>query len=110
KLIGIFDHQVTVERQFSSFAQRSHDRRANGKIRQKVSVHDIDVDHRTAALGCAADLLRKAGEVRRQNRGCELNQPGLSREGYLWKFYHASRKRGRSQARPSGVQPTLRAT
>src|SRR5207249_10990496 len=70
KLVGIFDHQVTVERQFSSFAQRSNDRRANSKIRHEVTVHDIDVDHRTAALGCAADLLRKAGEVRRQNRRC----------------------------------------
>src|SRR5947207_13939091 len=67
KLVGIFDHQVTVERQFSSFAQRSNDRRANSKIRHEVTGHDIEVDHRTGPHGVAADLLRTAGEARRYN-------------------------------------------
>src|SRR5882724_1795737 len=45
-----------------------------------MTVHNIDMNDGTAAGGGSTDLVRQMGEIGRQNRGCEFNQPGLSRE------------------------------
>jgi hypothetical protein len=43
-----------------------------------MTVHNIHVDDRAAACRGSTNLVRQMGEVSRQNRGCEFNQPGFS--------------------------------
>jgi hypothetical protein len=49
------------------------------------------MDDRSAAFGRAADLLRQARKVSRQNRRCEFDQTWALGKGMLQKFYHADR-------------------
>jgi len=76
ELVRILDHEVTVEGQVGRLAQRLHQRRPHGQIGDKVAVHNIHMDNRATACCGVADLVRQMGEVSRQNRGCEFNQPG----------------------------------
>jgi hypothetical protein len=57
KFVGIFDHQVAVERQLRNFAQRLYDRRPNREIRNEVSIHHIHVDDTRSTFGGGAHLL-----------------------------------------------------
>src|ERR1700709_1268430 len=47
-LIRVFDHQVAIERKIGDLAQRLDDRRAQREVGDEVSVHDVDMDHRSA--------------------------------------------------------------
>jgi hypothetical protein len=69
EFIGIFDHQVAIKRQVGRLPQRLDHRRANGQIRYKMPIHDIDVDHGGAALGGAPDLVRQMSKIGRQYGG-----------------------------------------
>src|SRR5579883_117120 len=77
ELVRVFDHQVAIERQIRVLADRSHHWRANREIRDKMAVHHIQVHGRGSALGCRLNLVRKTGEVGRQNRRSKLDQ-GIS--------------------------------
>jgi hypothetical protein len=41
--LGVVDHEVAVEEEVGVRPQRTHDRRADGEVRNEVSVHHIDV-------------------------------------------------------------------
>jgi len=59
--IGIFDHQVAIERDFELFAQRAHDGRADGEVGNEVAVHDVEVQDGAATVD---GLLGVDGELR----------------------------------------------
>ena len=79
ELVRILDHQVAIERQLGHLAQGLHQRRSHGQVGHEMTVHDIHMDDCAAARGSVAHLVRQMGEVSRQNRGCEFNQPGPRR-------------------------------
>ena len=65
-LVWILYHQVAVQRKVRHRTQRLHHRRPKGDIRDKMSVHHIDVDDAsTASLGCL-HLIGEMSEVRGQ--------------------------------------------
>jgi hypothetical protein len=49
KVVGIFDHQVAVERQTGDLAQRLDHGGPHGEVGDKVPVHDVDMENRAAA-------------------------------------------------------------
>ena len=62
--VGIFDHEVNVQRQFGHFAQMFHHYRADRDIGYKMTVHDVHVDPiRAAFFRCfnVAFQVRKIG-------------------------------------------------
>jgi hypothetical protein len=65
KFVGIFNHQVAIERQVRNFSQRLYDRRPDGKIGDKMPIHNIDVDRRSAAVRGTLNLIRQTREIRR---------------------------------------------
>ena len=69
-LVWIFNHQVTVERQFRELPQALNDRRPNRHVGNKVPIHNVDMDDGPASVGGGLDLFRQMGEIGRQDRGC----------------------------------------
>ena len=61
--VRVFDHQVAIQWQISIFSQRLYNRRAHGEIGDKMSVHDIYMDHRATARAGSVDLLRQPGKI-----------------------------------------------
>ena len=77
KLVRILDHQVAVERQLRRLAQARHHRRSDRDIGHEMPVHDVDVDHRTAATLRRGNLVRKVRKICRQDRWKQLNHACL---------------------------------
>src|ERR1700759_547931 len=71
-LVGIFDHQVTVDRQADVFEQRLNDGQAEGQVRDEVIVHDVHVQP-VGGRGDGRGLVGEPGEVRGQDAGRDLN-------------------------------------
>ncbi len=67
--LGVFDHQVNVQRQFGGAAAGFHDDRPHGQVGDKMAVHHIHVDPVGAGRFTGGDLLPQAQEVRRQDGG-----------------------------------------
>jgi len=44
ELVGVLDHEMTIERQAGDFPQRSYDRRPDGEIRNEMAIHNVDVN------------------------------------------------------------------
>ena len=84
KKVRIFDHQMAIERQLGRLPQRLHQRRPHGEVGDKVAVHNIHMDDRATASRGIANLVRQVGEISRQNRGCEFDQPGFSQITLRW--------------------------
>jgi hypothetical protein len=59
---------VAIEREVGRFAQRLHDRRPDGQVRNEMAVHDVDVNHGCAAFDGTGNLLAEVGEVCREYR------------------------------------------
>ena len=72
KLLRDFHHQVYVQRFGRHPAQRAGHQRAKGDGGHKMPVHHVDVEHIDARGLGRADILTKAGKVRRQDRGAEF--------------------------------------
>ena len=76
---------MTIQRQRRRFAKRLDQRRANREIRHEVTIHDVNMDHTSAALRRPPDLIRKMREVSRKYRGCQLNQTWISPGNRVWR-------------------------
>src|SRR5215471_12818678 len=77
KFIRVFDHQVAVERQFRCSSQGLNYWWADSEVGHEVSIHDVDVNDGSSALGGGSYLLAQASEISRKNRRCQFDQQGL---------------------------------
>src|SRR5262249_42027025 len=68
-LVGIFDHQVDVERDARDFLDAGDDGDADRKVGDEMAVHYVAMEQRGPAIFNGADLFAQAREVRRQNGG-----------------------------------------
>ena len=59
--VGIFDHEMAIERNFELLAERANDGRADGEVGDEVAVHDVEVEDGAAAVD---GLLGFGGELR----------------------------------------------
>lgn len=57
------DHQVTVDGLFRHRSKGGHDQGADGKVRNKTTIHDVDVDPVGASSIDVSDLITQASEV-----------------------------------------------
>ena len=88
--IGLFDHQVDVERDPGDALERADDRRADGDVRHEVAVHDVDVNEVGAAALRRGDGAAERGEVGRQDGWGNLDRHRLTSieigsPGAIWK-------------------------
>jgi len=75
EVIGIFDHQVAVERDVADgFTQRGDYRRADGDVGDEVAVHDVDVKDGAAGVDGGLGLSAELGEVGGEDGWCEFDQ------------------------------------
>jgi hypothetical protein len=78
EVVGIFNHQVAIEgHTWDGFAQGGNDRRADGDVRNKMAIHDVDVEDRAAGVDGGLCLRAELSEVGGENRGCEFDQGAL---------------------------------
>ena len=68
------DHQVNVQRQRGGGTDGLHHGDADGDIGHEQAVHHVHMD----VIGGTDpfDITLEVGEIRRQNRGCDLNHGG----------------------------------
>mmetsp|Transcript_27071 Transcript_27071/g.77675 ORF Transcript_27071/g.77675 Transcript_27071/m.77675 type:complete len:244 (-) Transcript_27071:130-861(-) len=67
-LLGLDNHEVAVQKGVRQLLpQRVHDQGADGDVRDKAPVHDVDVDPVRPGLEHVVDLLAELGEVRGEN-------------------------------------------
>ncbi len=71
--IGIFDHEVHVERLLRGLAHRRDHDGADGQVGHEAAVHHVDVDVIGAGSVDRAHLFGEAAEVRGQNRRRDLD-------------------------------------
>ena len=62
-MVGIFDHQVNIERQARVARGRFHKGRTEGNVVHKMAIHHIAVNPIRAGLGDAFHLRTEAAEV-----------------------------------------------
>ena len=67
-LVRVRDHQMYVEHLVGRLAQALDDRSADGDIRYKVTVHNVNVNVLRACIGRDLDVACQIGEVSGQNR------------------------------------------
>ena len=78
EVVGIFDHQVTIERDVADgFAQRGDHRRADGDVGDEMAVHDVDMEDGAAGVDGGLGLDAELGEVGGEDGGCEFDQLAL---------------------------------
>jgi hypothetical protein len=71
ELIGILNHQVTIERNIRNcFAERSDNGRPDRKIRHKMPVHHIEMQNGAAAFERSFRVGAQLRKVCGQYRGC----------------------------------------
>ena len=71
--VRVGDHQVHIERHVRDALQRSHDRRADGDVRDEVSVHHVDVNEIGAAAFGGSHRLTERGEIGGEDRRSDLH-------------------------------------
>ena len=74
KLVGILDHQMTIERNVHRLAQGCDHGRADGDVGDEVTVHDINMEEGRTASHRGIGIFCQAGEISRQNGRRYLNQ------------------------------------
>ncbi len=76
-VVWIFDHQVAIEGHLCNrFAQRRHDRRADGEVRNEMPVHDVEMQDRASAVDGGERFGAELREIGGKNGRCEFNQCG----------------------------------
>ena len=70
---GPLDHQMDIQRQGGDARNGSDDRDADGDIRNKHAVHDVDVDIIGSCGGQRADISLQIDKIRGQNGRCDLD-------------------------------------
>src|SRR6266481_8142137 len=77
ELVRILNHQVAIENGLrKSFPERGHHQRPNRKIRHKVAIHHIAMDHRAAAVQSRFCFFAQPREICGKNGGCQFNRHG----------------------------------
>ena len=76
ELLRVLDHQMCVERHIGNRAQRFDQRRAEGDIRHKMTVHNIDVDVVGAGFSEIGRRLSEGPEICGQNGRCDFDCHG----------------------------------
>jgi hypothetical protein len=67
EFVRLFNHEVTIERNFQDFAKRGYNRRPNRDIRDEVAIHHIHVEDGRAPFDGGLGFRAEAGEVGRQD-------------------------------------------
>jgi|GEM_PF-3966896 len=70
--LGRIDHQVNIEGKGGVGTNRLDHPVADSYFRDKLSVHDIDMDVVGACFGSRDNLLAQMGKVDREDRRCQL--------------------------------------
>src|SRR5580765_6814326 len=73
EFVGLFDHQVAIERDPGDLAKRGDHGRADRKIRNEMAVHDVDVENSGSALDGGLRFFAESCEISRENGGSEFN-------------------------------------
>ena len=71
--VRVGHHQMDIEGKGSHLPDRFDDRRADGKVRHEMPVHDIHVHEIGASPFDGGNLIREMGEVGRQDRRGDAN-------------------------------------
>ena len=102
ELVRVGDHQVYVEVRPSDLAYRLQNRDSHRKVRNKMPIHHIKVQHGRACRLDFRDVLPEPGEVRRQQRWQYFN--------HLNAICHANTawKNPSPASRPGRLYPCLR--
>ena len=61
---------MDIKRESGGFTERTDDGRADSKVRNEVSVHDIDVNIIGAGAFGAGDFVAEASEISREDGRC----------------------------------------
>src|SRR5664279_1583 len=77
-VVGILNHQMTVQRNIHGFTQRRDHRRPNRDIGHKVAIHDIHMEQGGATSHRLVGILGQAGEISRQYGRRYLDQDKTS--------------------------------
>ena len=72
--IRILNHQMHVNRKIGDFADTSHDRLAQGQIRDEMMIHHVDVNE--IRIGNGLEVTLKVAEIGGQDAWCDLNSHG----------------------------------
>src|SRR4029450_11738722 len=78
KAIGFLNHEVPTERHRRDLPNRPHARHPNRQIRDKVPIHDVDVDEVSPPTFRGRDLLAKDREVRREDGWSDAHRHRLT--------------------------------
>jgi hypothetical protein len=77
--VGIFNHQVAIDRNIDSLAESPQHRRSDRDIRNEMPVHHVEMENRAAAFYCGSHLLSKPRKISGKYRRRKLDQSVLSR-------------------------------
>src|SRR5216684_3500853 len=77
-VVGVFDHQVAVQRNLRRLPKAGDHGRADRYVGDEVAVHDVHVEQSAAAFDGRLRIGAEPREVRRENRRRELYLPGQS--------------------------------
>ena len=67
-------HQMHVDRKIGDFADTSHNRLAQGQIRNEMMIHHVDVNE--ICIGDGLEVALKVAEISGQDAWCDLNSHG----------------------------------
>jgi hypothetical protein len=67
------NHQMHIHHRFHMGPERLDRRRTKGEVRHEMPVHHIDMHPIGALILDGADLAAEIGEIRRQDRGSDLD-------------------------------------
>ena len=90
-VLGVFDHQVAIERELGSLAHAGRDARAKADIWDKVSVHDVEVNKAGATVFDSLEAVAEFEEICVQHaRGDNLLEhgPNIAKLDRLKKIYY----------------------
>ena len=75
--VRVFNHKMMIEFDVRDAPDGFSNRRSHGEIRDKMAVHNVDVNHLDAGLLDACNFLTQAREVGCQYGGYDLNHSQL---------------------------------
>jgi hypothetical protein len=67
EVIRPFNHEMAIERNFRDFAERGHDRGADGDVRDEMTIHHVHVENGGSAFDSGLGFRAEAREISRKD-------------------------------------------